>query len=320
MKITNEELKKYYWGAYRFSETEDGYLTAYQYSKPQIDYFKRTADFWYERCTASSAKTIEFITEATEISFQYKIVWKGSEDTFELWIDGLAAEILYVKDMEDEGTITFKMPAGKKQVVIYLVCDATALIREFETNGALLPVEKGSKVLWLGDSITQGYGPLRSAYTYVSVANRILNYDIINQGIGGYVYDKHSLQKMDGYTPDKIIVSLGTNQFRSETMKDVEAYYETLNEVYGSKIPVLCISPIWRGDCPNEREVFDCFCDKVKEIASAYANTIVIDGRTLVPHLPEYFLDMLHPNCLGAEAYGINLARAIRKIGFCEPM
>ena len=90
------------------------------------------------------------------------------------------------------------------------------------STGPFSPARKNEKVLWLGDSITQGFGPLRSAQTYVSVANRLLNYDIVNQGIGGYIYDKKSLMKMDGYTPDKIIVALGTNQFGCETMKDVE--------------------------------------------------------------------------------------------------
>ena len=42
----------------------------------------------------------------------------------------------------------------------------------------------------------------------------------------------------------------------------------------------------------------------------------VVDGFKLVPHLPEYFLDNLHPNALGAETYGRNLVEAIRSMGF----
>ena len=174
--------------------------------------------------------------------------------------------------------------------------------------------EKKEKVLWLGDSITQGFGPLRSGMTYVSVANRLLNYDIINQGIGGYVYDKKSLMKMEGYDPDRIIVALGTNQYGSETMTDVEEYYETLMGIYGTEIPVLCISPIWRGDHPEEFETFERFCENVKKIAGNYSNVTVIDGFKLVPHLSEYYLDNLHPNCLGAGAYGRNLVEEIRKV------
>lgn len=316
MKLTNEELKKYYYGAYSFKETDDGYLQAYQYTDAQMDYFREVSDFWYERCFASTSKTIEFITEATKISFDYKIIWIGSTDSFEVTVDGIVTQIFYVKDIEKEGKLEFELPEGSKQVTVYLPADATAIIKNFEVNAEIDKVIKNAKVLWLGDSITQGYGPLRSSCTYVSVANRILNYDIINQGIGGYVYDKKSLMKMDGYNPDKLIVSLGTNQFGCETMVDIEEYYERLFEIYGKDIPVLCIIPIWRGDVENGEPTLIKFCENLKKIVARYSNIQMVEGWKLVPHLPEYFLDNLHPNQLGAEVYGRNLVAEIQKLGF----
>ncbi len=316
MKLTNKELREIYFGAYSFADTPDGYLQAFQYTQEQMDYFKGAFDFWYERCNASTSKTLEFATEAEEISFEYKIIWTGSEDSFELAVDSLISDIRYVKDLEKEGSLKFTLPKGRKAVTLYLPADATVLIRNFETDKEVKPAKKGQKVLWLGDSITQGFGPLRSACTYVSVANRILNYDIINQGIGGYIYDKNVLMKMEGYLPDKIIVALGTNQFGCETMKDIEEYYERLIEVYGREMPILCITPLWRGDVPDGYETLAAFCEKVKAIAGKYQNIKIVEGFKLVPHLPEYYLDNLHPNCLGAEIYGRNLIEEIRKIGF----
>ena len=233
--MTNDELKQYYCGALFFEESADGYLQAFQYSKAQMEYFKGAFDFWYDRCMATTAKTIEFATAATEVSFDFKFAWRGSEDSFELWIDGLAVEIAYVHDLAEAGSIRWTMPAGAKQVVIYLPADATVLVKNFTVNGDVAPVKKGKKVLWLGDSITQGYGPLRSAHTYVSVANRLLNYDIINQGIGGYIYDKKSLMKMDGYQPEMLIVALGTNQYG---MKDM-----TIPECADYRRPDACAAP-----------------------------------------------------------------------------
>ena len=318
--MTNKELQSIWFGAYFFEETGDGWLQAFQYSKDQMKYFESCIEagfgFWFERCTATNAKTLEFTTDARDVSFEYRFTWLGSEDTFELAVDGQIREIRYVKDLPREGKLAWELPEGKKDVIIYLPADATVVLRNCEIGGAFTPARKNEKVLWLGDSITQGYGPLRSAQTYVSVANRILNYDIINQGIGGYIYDKKSLMKMDGYTPDRIIVALGTNQFGCETMKDVEEYYETLIGIYGNEIPVLCISPLWRGDLPEQMPVLVRFCEKVKEIAGRYPNVKVADGFTLVPHLPEYFRDNLHPNELGGEVYGRNLAEAIRRLGF----
>ena len=314
--MTDKELRSVYFGAYSFREQKGGWLQAFQYSQAQMDYFRSALDFWYDRCMASTAKTLELTTDARTVSFEYRIIWAGSEDSFELAVNGLITDIRYVKDLPGEGRLTFGLPDGRKDIIIYLPADATVLIRGCEIDGSFSPARKNEKVLWLGDSITQGYGPLRSGQTYVSVANRLLNYDIINQGIGGYVYDKRSLMRMEGYQPDKIIVALGTNQFGCRTMTDVEEYYERLSEVYGISIPVLCVTPLWRGDYPDQIPVLIRFCEKVKAIAGRYSNVRVVDGFTLVPHLPEYYLDRLHPNALGAEIYGRNLVEAIRRLDF----
>jgi hypothetical protein len=316
MYLSNEELKKYYFGAYSFDETEDGYLQAFQYSVPQMEYFKQASDFWYDRCMASTAKTLEFCTTATAISFDYKIVWIGSPDTFELEVDGLIAQIDYVKDLEKEGRLTYTLPEGNKKVTIYLPADATVWVRNFEINAEADKPKKNGKVLWIGDSITQGFGPFRAAHTYVSVANRLLNYDIINQGIGGYIYDKNSLMKMEGYMPDKIIISLGTNQYGTESMAAIEEYYERLMEVYGKDMPVLTITPLWRGDSTDGLPTLVSFCNNLTEICKKYSNIKIVDGFKLVPHLPEYFIDNLHPNALGAEVYGRNLVLEIQRLGF----
>ena len=217
--------------------------------------------------------------------------------------------------MEKEGTLTFEMPEGEKKVVIYLPADATILLKNFEIDAAYAPVQKKERVLWMGDSITQGFGPLRSAHTYVSVANRLLDYEVLNQGIGGYVYDKNVLMQMYDYRPDKIIISMGTNQYGTETMDAIEEYYEKLKEVYG-ETPVLCIIPIWRGDSPEGVPTLVKFCQNLKKICEKYSNVTIVEGFELVPHLSEYFLDNLHPNCLGCEVYGRNLVLEIEKAGF----
>lgn len=315
MKLTNEQLKTIYHGALHFKETEDGFLQSFQYTDEQMEYFKGAFDFWYDRCMAGSAKTLEFTTSATGFSFEYEIIWMGSPDSIELAVDGLVTKIFYVKDLEKEGTLSFELPEGNKQVTVYLPADATIWLRNFEIDGDFAPVRKGANVLWMGDSITQGFGPLRSAETYVSVANRLLNYEVLNQGIGGYVYDKNVLMKMEGYAPDKIIISLGTNQYGTETMDGIEEYYERLHEIFGDT-PVLCITPIWRGDNMEGVPTLAKFCKATKEICEKYPNITVVEGFKLVPHLSEYFLDNLHPNCLGCEVYGRNLVLAIQKLGF----
>ena len=50
-------------------------------------------------------------------------------------------------------------------------------------------------------------------------------------------------------------------------MTAVEEYYKTLIGIYGEEIPVICITPIWRGDSFDGFAIMDEFCKKVKAIA-----------------------------------------------------
>ena len=309
-------LKNYYHGAYRFEETDDGYLLGIQYTKEQMEYLKFN-DFFYVRTIYGNSKTLEFITDATEVSFDYKFKENGG-DTIELAVDGIIEEVRYGKDMQKNGTVTFALKEGKKEVCIYLPADNVLYVKNLKINAKAVPVEKKTKVLWMGDSITQGYGPFRSAETYVSVANRILKYEVINQGIGGYYYDKNVLMEMEGYTPDKIILAHGTNQCLSDTaVKDTAKYYARLSELYPD-IPVLTITPLWRGDFNEENtNRFIGFCNNIKEISLSYPNVKVVDGFKLMHHSKEYYMeDWLHPNALGCESYGRNLADEIIKMKF----
>ncbi|MBO4408615.1 MAG: SGNH/GDSL hydrolase family protein [Clostridiales bacterium] len=314
MKISVDELKSLYNSACSFEQDKDGYIRHMRYTKEQEAYFKKTSDFWYERCVAAASVPLEFTADAKELSFGYKITWEGSQDTFELCEDDIITDIRYVKDLPKEGTMKFKLLPGKHEVKIYLPTDAVVWIRDFEIDGSAEPLKHDTKILWLGDSISQGFGTFRSGETLVTIVNRRLKAEILNQSIGGYVYDKNVLTEIPGYTPDKIIIALGTNQFGTESMKDIEEYYEVLTKRYAG-IPTLCITPLWRGDVENGEPTLISFCDKLKVIVSNY-NIACIDGFKLVPHLPEYFLDKLHPNPCGAEVYAGNLLEGMRKIGF----
>lgn len=319
MNISNKELSKIIFGAYRFEETADGYLLPLQFTKVQEEYFKhhRYADTFYPRCTRSNAKTIEFRTTAETVGFEYKIMQDPDGlDTVELSVDGVLIEKRTPEELKSGNKISFSLPKGEKDVVIYLPVEVQFLIKNFFIDADFKPLEKGEKVLLIGDSITQGYGPFRSAETYVSVANRILNYNIINQGIGGYYYDEFCLEPMPGYTPDKIIVALGTNHYdEPEFHAKIEGFYKRLAVLY-KDIPVLTVTPVWREDLGAKEDVFLKLCEKIVSVCSEYDNIKVVNGFDLIPHMTDYFLDGVHPNALGCEVYGRNLADAIKKMNF----
>lgn len=311
--LTNEELKQIYHGAYSFGE-KDGYLSAFQYTQEQMEYLKFN-DFYYVRSYRSNAKTLEFTTTATKVAFDYSC--ENPSETIELAINKTICEVVYIKEENQKGRLEFDLPEGEKDVCIYLTADNTTYIRNFCVNADFTPIKKRKKALWLGDSITQGYGAFRSGETYVSVANRILDYEVINQGIGGYYYDENVLMPMEGYTPDIIIAAHGTNQYKNpDRIERVEKYYKKLTELYPNT-PIITVTPFYRGDCGELSEQFNVFCKSIRKIAESYKNVTVFEGASFGPHAKDYYMpDWVHPNALACSYYGTNLANAIRSLGF----
>lgn len=316
MKISNKGLQKYVYGVYQ-TKIEKGYLGFYHYDDKQMDYLlNRDASFWYPRSKFSSSVTLEFKTKSTFISFDYKIVEVGSYDSVDVYVNSFPYQVVKADGLGNKGTLSFSLPEGDKKVTVYFPIDLNLQIKNFVTEQPLRKIKKSHKVLWLGDSITQGYGTFLTGETYVNVANRALNYDILNQGIGGYIFDSKILTKMDGYTPDKIIVSFGTNHYKADDfLGQVSAYFKQLNAIY-KDIKTLVITPIFRCDDGSDLEKLKWAGKEIERICSAYSNVAVVNGFTLVPNLAQYFFDGLHPNALGANYYGKNLVEFIKKIKF----
>lgn len=316
MKISNKSLQKYVYGVYQ-TKIEKGYLGFYHYDDKQMDYLlNRDASFWYPRSKFSSSVTLEFKTKSTFISFDYKIVEVGSYDSVDVYVNSFPYQVVKADGLGNKGTLSFSLPEGDKKITVYFPIDLNLQIKNFVTEQPLRKIKKSHKVLWLGDSITQGYGTFLTGETYVNVANRTLNYDILNQGIGGYIFDSKILTKMDGYTPDKIIVSFGTNHYKADDfLGQVSAYFKQLNAIY-KDIKTLVITPIFRCDDGSDLEKLKWAGKEIERICSAYSNVAVVNGFTLVPNLAQYFFDGLHPNALGANYYGKNLVEFIKKIKF----
>ena len=117
------------------------------------------------------------------------------------------------------------------------------------------------------------------------------------------------------FTPDKIIVSLGTNGCTAEDFNAcAEAFFTALHKAYPG-VPTLVINPLWRKDdgrlqIPKNNEAVISMC-------KPYPNIRFVDGFTLIPHVLEFFReDGLHPNVLGHKYYSDALVREIRRLRF----
>ena len=316
MILKHQELQEIVHGAYAYKEI-DGYVSFMRFNNKQLNYleFKK---FFHDRARFSSSVTLEFVTEAEHMKFSYKIFEVGSYDSLDVYINDKPARIQLLKEFPAEGEMLFQLGKGSKKVVVYLPIDMVFTIKDFCLDGEYHPIPKRqTKVLWLGDSITQGYGAMYTSYSYVNRVNRYLQYEIINQGIGGYYYDYKSLQDLPDFNPDKIIVALGINCHKNPDNKTmIKEYYERLVSIYPN-ISILTITPLWTGGENMDIQSLEDMTQFIKENAEKYPQMKVIDGFLLVPHLQEYFLnDVVHPNTLGMITYADNLMNEIKRMGF----
>ena len=312
--------KSLFHGALRFDKRR-GYLIPYRFTEAQaasVSY----SELFAERTLCDASITIELSTEATEVSFGYKFFKRtGVRSTFEVYTDGFLTHLVGDDTLADEGVLSFSFGAGEKQIEIYLPNYSEVGVKALSANAAYRAVPKRkTKVLFIGDSITQGGGSKRSAQTYVNVAKRALGWEIVNQGIGGYVFEKNLLTEIP-FSPDKIVVSLGTNHHgydEQENRARITEFFEALHQRYGDK-KTLVILPVYCGNpnIENKPEKYKRIKETIIEIASRYPNVQFVSAYEMVPHLADYYMeDMVHPNALGMELYGQNLAKAIKKIKF----
>ncbi len=324
MKLSNKTIKKFFKGAVCFEE-ERGYLTAYRYSKAQLDYMADPSYDWGWRMRAkfSGGIKMELKTDAQLLSFDYRASHMHERaNTVDLYINGVLSQVYYIGE-KLKGKVQFKMPQGEKLVAIYLPCESQLDIKNFTIDGGYKAVkDKGQKLLVIGDSITQGAGPQLTSAAYLHSLQRKTGYNILGQGVGGYRYEAKDLMTVDGFEPDKIIVFLGTNYYdeacRESCGYDYESavydFYKRLNELY-PEAPIISVTPLFRTNDTDMARLKWC-TETIKRACSAYENITVADGFDLMPNVEECLSDGVHPNAYGSELLATNLAEFMKEIKF----
>ena len=318
MKLTAKTLNKFAKNVLSYKE-ERGYITFYRYTKAQLDFMEdKSYDWgWRMRGKFTGCIRLEFITDSTEISFEYKTTHSHERaNTIDLYVDGILTSVYKINDTL-KGKIEYSLPEGEKKIIIYLPNESELAIKNFTLNGNYKSVkDKGERIYILGDSITQGAGPDIASAAYFNALARNTNNTYIAQGIGGYRYEPRDLMRLDGFEPDKIVVFLGTNYYdtpieRYDYRWAVEEFYKRLTELY-PETPVISITPLWRNNNVDWPRFMWCI-NTIKEACAPYKNVRVVDGFTLMPNVDECFADGIHPNAYGSLFLADNIAKELTK-------
>lgn len=317
MKLTNAELLNFL-SYYVFCEEKDGYIFPKRFTEKQLEIAKNRG--FFPRPNSTASMFLEFITDASEIKFDYFVCPGSSKEYFSLDVleNGINT-FNYDNSLKTEkGTMIIPLEKeGKKKVTIYLPNLAGLGIKNFEINGKIEKTERKRKLLALGDSITQGYTTHHPYLTYVNLLAYYSDAYVLNQGIGGDVFYAGNLDESINFDPDIITVAYGTNDWsRQQNVKEnADAYFEKLRKIYPQK-PIFALLPIFRGGIQGDLRNGYSLEDIRKQIVSCAKKhkVFVINCKDFVPHHEDYFFDKtLHPNELGFIFYAKGVFEELKK-------
>ena len=319
MKLTLEEIKTITAGAVRIFE-KDGAFRFHKCTEKQVDAWYKESDTLGYRAEATTGIRLDFYTNSDNIAFYVK---RGGK--YEVKIDGLITHQYLEGESERNYRVSLVIPqkpmGQRKRVTVVFPSHSIGIISSLELDdGAYFePVNTAKKLLFIGDSITQGCA---SFYDSLSYAYRVTDYfdaDSVINGIGGAYYLTGSFDTPD-FDPDAVFLAYGTNDYfhyRDEEKRDRMAreYLDLIKEAYGKK-KVFVISPIWRANdkCEVLGENFHAFRLYIEKLARE-RGFFVIDGLSLVPPQPRMYNDKyLHPNDLGFSLYAENLIKQVKDL------
>lgn len=304
---------------------KDGICYPQRFSEEMMQFYAGIDEGKEIRARSTAGITMECITDAEEISFHY--VSKGfCRDfvTFDIFENDVFMKTVVEPDRSPEGCIRYrKQTAGKVKLTVYLPQCVVIGISDIHM-GNWMPVEDpAKKILFLGDSITQGMVVSSPSQAFPVLISRFLQWDYLNQGVGGYVFNRASLGDARKIQADKIVIAYGTNDYHmvnigklslAQFRRQVEEYLDEVIRLF-PRGELLVLTPIWRADCTNESwEVFLQVGEIIKSCA-LFRNLKVIDGLTIVGHDARLYVDGIHPGDWGANMMALNILRALEERG-----
>ncbi len=195
-------------------------------------------------------------------------------------------------------------------VRIWLPCLRGCRLRDVVGNGSFVRgVAARRELLVLGDSIAQGFVSDDPFQAWPALLASRLDLDLVNQGIGGQVFQPGTLLGLaQAVDPACIVVELGAN-YRYEpcrerlVTRDVRGYLLELSRLW-SRVPIWVMSPLWHDEEAYPSHSMSCWRSVPLFLAAHCAphdQMTLLDGGRLLDHRASLMADGFeHPNAEGS--------------------
>lgn len=209
-----------------------------------------------------------------------------------------------------EGIMQLPGMGDTHHVRVWLPCLRGCTLCSVVGNGSFVePVKKRRDLLVLGDSIAQGFVVDDPALAWPTLLAAELGLDVVNQGVGGQVFQPGTLYGLaPTIDPAVIVVALGAN-YRYEpcrerlVTRDVRSFLEQVARLW-EDVPTWVATPLWHDEdaCPSHRmSCFEVVPWLIREQASRFGGMRVVDGAGLLDHDAALMADGFeHPGPAGS--------------------
>lgn len=212
--------------------------------------------------------------------------------------------------------------ARTRHVRIWLPALRGCLVRDVICNGTFLrAVPRRKQLLVLGDSIAQGFVSDDPAHAWPSLLATRMGLDVLNQGVGGQVFQPGSLFGLAGVTdPARIIVAYGENYRYEPCMArrispDIRSYLLEVARLW-PQVPTCVLTPLWHDEEASPSHGMSCWKQVPSFIAAHVAphdHMMLVDGLDLMDHDPALMADGCeHPGERGCRQIATRLNAVIR--------
>ncbi len=322
MNLTAKEIYALSHGAVRYEEI-DGVLYLRRFTaRAKKEYDTWSADFARKSCATAGVR-LAFSTDADHFDLSVRATPASSRRFcyFDIYVDDVMIAHIGKEPTECyEETLALDLPCGTHRVEIYFpnLFEGGIKSLSFPDGATVEPVKKACRILEIGDSITHGYDAYLPSCSYANQLADKLGASPVNLGIGAEFFNPDMVDPDMDFAPDIITVAFGTNDWNGKTRdyfaEHAEEMFRKLRAAYPAA-KIFAITPIWRGDCHRVTAAgtFEEARAIVRTAAKKQAGVVVIEGDSLVPHIPAAFSpDILHPNDLGFCFYADRLYAAMK--------
>ena len=320
MDLNLRQLQAITLGALNIRQEADGFHFD-RMTPTQVINFTQAEEEFGLKCAVTSGVRLDFYTDSPVLALRWhkaEVVCGRTFCYFDVLVDGQLLLHHGVADCraEAEGSFCVALPEGMHRVQVFFPVLSKVVIASVTlADGAtVMPHRCAKRILFHGDSITQGYDAVFPSGSYANLLAQHYDAEILNQAIGGACFDPAVVQPVGAF--DFVVVAYGTNDWSKKNLADftadAAAFMARMNLTYG-KLPVFVILPIWRADTDRTDTAGDFMaCRALIGRLAASQGFTVLDDYDLVPHDPRLFSDgYLHPNNAGFQLYAQRLCQMI---------